>query len=101
MIIAPSSARHFSTNIGYGDGPGRPTRSRCPGVPQRRMYGEPGAGRRLMDLEYYCLAVLTSHGREPEFVGAAGPAIPGHMLEGSGRGGHRREHLMAGQQAER
>ena len=54
-----------------------------------------------MDLEHYCLAVLTIHCRKPEFVGASGPAIPGHGLERSGRGGHRREHFMAGQHAQR
>ena len=65
------------------------------------MYGKPGAGHRLTDLEYYCLAVRASHGRKPEFVGTSCLAIPGHGLERSGRGGHRREHLMAGQHAQR
>ena len=47
------------------------------------------------------LAALTRPRREPEFVRAPGPAIPRHGPERSGRAVHRREHLVAGQRAQR
>ena len=64
------------------------------------MYGKPAAGRRVAHPEYHSLT-LPSRRRKPEFVSTSCPAVPGHGPEGADRGGHRREHLMPSQHAQR